>query len=160
MHPGLSFVVPMPQSLTIGDYEAVAARHGYSAIPAFLTFVADEHEKFIAFQQACLALAKPGTVTLELGLLRVPTVVIFKTSWLSYLLGRLVVKVTHMSLPNLLTQQILCKELIQNVCTLENIVTEADAIVHQFLFKPGQYEQKLRSFEALDKVLCQSKTLC
>lgn len=63
---------------------------------------------------ACLALCASGTVTLEAALAGVPQVVCYRLSWLSYLLARLLVRVEHASLVNLLLGERLVPEFIQN----------------------------------------------
>ena len=45
-----------------------------------------------ALPEADVAIASSGTVTLECAWFRVPTVVLYKTSWITHLLGRLFVK--------------------------------------------------------------------
>lgn len=154
MHPMLSFVIPVPQSLKIEDYWHIARDHNLFDVCDAIRFVVGEHEKYEALQVACVALSKPGTVTLELALLRVPTVVAYKTSWLSYAIGRCVVKVNAMSLPNLLTQKPLCKELIQQLCTVENMVCEVDTLIKEYRFQPEEYAAILHGFDVLDDVLC------
>ena len=154
MHPALSFVIPVPQSLCKDDYVHVARTHSLAAICDAVHFITDEQEKYSVLRSACVALAKPGTVTLELGLLRVPTVVAYKTSWLSYTLARCVVQVNQMSLPNLLTKKNICKELIQHACTVDNIVHEVDMLVRQYLYNPEQYAAKLQRFAVLEDELC------
>ena len=154
MHPMLSFVIPVPQSLTIDDYLRIARAHKRLSVCDVIHFITDDHEKYVALQSACVALAKPGTVTLELALLRVPTVVAFKTSWISYSLARLLVQIDQMSLPNLLTKKQLCTELLQKACTVDNMVREVDALAHQYLYAPEQYVTILQGFDVLADVLC------
>lgn len=160
MHPMLSFVIPVPQSLQVNDYVRIAAVHGFDELCKDICFITDDYEKYRVLQSACVALAKPGTVTLELGLLRVPTVVAYKTSWLSYAIARQVVQVQSMSLPNLLTEKPLCAEFIQQACTVDNIVGAVDALVQQYMHKPEQYAAILRGFDVLEDVLCHRSSLC
>lgn len=49
-----------------------------------------------------IALVKSGSATLEAAILGVPSAVLYKTSVLSYLIARLIVKVRHISLPNII----------------------------------------------------------
>lgn len=59
------------------------------------------------------AVVASGTATLEAALLGTPMVVIYRTSWLSYLLGRLLIRVPYISLVNLLAGEELVPEIIQ-----------------------------------------------
>lgn len=159
MHPMLSFVIPVPQSLAIDDYEQIAAKYGLEKVCRNIRFISKECEKYHILQSACVAIAKPGTVTLELGLLRVPTVVAYKTSWLSYAIARLVVQVTSMSLPNLLTGKQLFPELIQQACTIDKIVKTTDSLLRKYIHQPEEYASILRSFDDLEDVLCHRSSL-
>lgn len=59
------------------------------------------------------AIVTSGTATLEAAILDVPQVVCYKTSFISYCLGRLLVKVNYISLVNIICEQEVVKELIQ-----------------------------------------------
>ena len=74
-----------------------------------------------ALQSATVAIASSGTVTMECAYFRVPTVVIYKTSWSTYLLGRRFIKVKHLAMPNLLSDHLVYPEFIQQNATSENI---------------------------------------
>ena len=84
---------------------------------ARITVITQEDEKYQQLSQAFCALTKPGTITLELALLAVPSIVAFKTSWLTYTIARQLVTVTAMSLPNLFSSEIIFSEYIQKKCS-------------------------------------------
>lgn len=65
-----------------------------------------------------------GTATLENALLKLPMVVVYKTSWITYFIARLIIQVPYISLVNILRKQQVVKELIQNHATAENIAKE------------------------------------
>lgn len=58
-------------------------------------------DRFSAYASAHLALCASGTATLEVGLLTTPMIVVYRLSRFSYLLGRLLVRLPHYSLVNL-----------------------------------------------------------
>lgn len=95
-------------------------------------FVVDEQEKYRVMAHSMCALTKPGTNTLELALLGVPAVVVYKTSWLTYWLARMVVQVPSMTLPNLLTGKKMYTELLQSDCTPEAIAAKLHALVREY----------------------------
>ncbi len=82
------------------------------------------------FPRCHLVVAASGTVTLEAAIAGVPMVVIYKVSPLSYLLGRLLIRVNHISLVNLIAQEGVVPELIQNQATPENIAGEVGTILN------------------------------
>ncbi len=74
--------------------------------------------------EADLAIAASGTVTMECACFGVPTVVIYRTSWSTYQLGRRFIKVKHLAMPNLLGDGAIYPELIQNAATPALIAAE------------------------------------
>ena len=85
----------------------------------------EDRHKIIA--NSCLALAASGTVTLECALLKVPAIVAYKLSWLSYLVGRLLVDVPFISMPNLILNQKIFPEYIQDQANPDKIAAKAFA---------------------------------
>lgn len=74
-----------------------------------------------AMRQSTLAIACTGTVTLECAWFRLPTVALYKTSWSTYQLGKRIVKVKYLAMPNLLADEPVFPEFIQNDATPERI---------------------------------------
>jgi len=80
-----------------------------------------------AFETCSAAVAASGTVTLQGALAGVPMAVIYKVSPLSYLAGRALIKVRHISLVNLIAGREIVPELIQGKASPENI---ADTVLN------------------------------
>jgi lipid-A-disaccharide synthase len=74
-----------------------------------------------ALAQSDLAIASTGTVTMECAFFGVPTVTLYKTSWATYEIGKRIVKVKSLTMPNLLAGEEVFPEFIQNDATAENI---------------------------------------
>ncbi|MBI2890014.1 MAG: lipid-A-disaccharide synthase [Nitrospirae bacterium] len=83
------------------------------------TAVASQNELPRVLSEAEAALVVSGTATLVCALHRVPMVVVYRTSWLSYLIARLFVHVPFISLVNLVAERRLVDELIQHRATPE-----------------------------------------
>ena len=77
------------------------------------------------------AIVTSGTATLEAAILKVPQVVCYKTSSISYLLGKLFVKVKYIALVNLICDKEVVKELIQNDFNADNLVNELNRILNK-----------------------------
>lgn len=71
--------------------------------------------------RADLALAKSGTVTLECAFFGVPSVVFYKTWWLTWEIGHRIVQVKWAAMPNLLANEEVFPEFLQPAATAENI---------------------------------------
>ena len=101
-----------------------------------------------ALGQASLAIASSGTVTMECAWFRVPTVVLYKTSPLTHALGRALLKVPYLAMPNLLASEELFPEFIQSAANADNL---AEASLH-LLRDRGE---RTRILDGLDRVAAQ-----
>lgn len=88
------------------------------------------NQTYNLLMQAKAALVTSGTATLETALFAVPEVVCYKGSWLSYQIGRRLVKVKYISLVNLIMDRLVVKELIQHDLTVENFRNELDDLLN------------------------------
>ena len=79
--------------------------------------------------QAKAALVTSGTATLETALFSVPEVVCYKGSFLSYEIGRRLVKVKFISLVNLIMDKLVVKELIQHDMNVKNLQYELEELL-------------------------------
>ena len=78
-----------------------------------------------ALAAADLAIASTGTVTMECAYFGVPTVALYKTSWSTYELGKRLIQVGFLAMPNLLAGEELFPEFIQHRATPENLARAA-----------------------------------
>jgi lipid-A-disaccharide synthase len=78
-----------------------------------------------ALRGAELAIASTGTVTMECAWFGVPAVTLYKTSWATYQIGRRIVKVNSLTMPNLLAGTTVYPEFLQDAATAENIARAA-----------------------------------
>ena len=80
--------------------------------------------------QAKAAIVTSGTATLETALFDVPEVVCYKSSWLTYQIGKRVIRVKYISLVNLIMDKPVVKELIQDKLTAYHIRLELEKLLH------------------------------
>jgi lipid-A-disaccharide synthase len=78
-----------------------------------------------ALLQADIAIASTGTVTLECAYFGVPTVALYKTSWLTWEIAKRIVTVKYGAMPNLLANREIFPEFIQGAATADNIARAA-----------------------------------
>jgi lipid-A-disaccharide synthase len=74
-----------------------------------------------ALADSDVAIASTGTVTMECAFFGVPTVTLYKTSWLTYEIGKRIVTVKSLTMPNLLAGEEIYPEYIQKAATPENL---------------------------------------
>lgn len=95
-----------------------------------------------------VAVVASGTAALEAALMQRPMVVVYRVAPLTALVGRLLLKVRHVSLPNLLLGRAVVPELLQERMTPEAICTE----VQRLLSGPAR-EAMVAELASLPKVL-------
>jgi lipid-A-disaccharide synthase len=74
-----------------------------------------------ALAGADVAIASTGTVTMECAFFGVPTVTLYKTSWLTYQIAKRIVTVKSLTMPNLLAGETVYPEFVQHDATPENL---------------------------------------
>ncbi|HEY6258302.1 MAG TPA: lipid-A-disaccharide synthase [Xanthobacteraceae bacterium] len=111
--------------------------------------VVEAKDKLAAFRTARAALAKSGTVTLELALAGVPMVTAYKVSWLEEIVARLAIKVPSAILPNLILAENVVPEFLQRACTPQNLV---DALSPLLADSP-QRRAQLDAFTRLEAIM-------
>ena len=123
-YPDLRIVIPVVDSVAHVVRDITQAWR----LPSVL--IIDMAERFDAFSAANAAMAKSGTVTLELALADVPMVVAYRISPTSaFLVRRMGVAVEHASLVNLLAGRQVVPECLQEGCTPELLAETVDDIL-------------------------------
>ena len=122
----------------------------YSPLSEFNNVRLVEEDTYNLLLNAHAAIVTSGTATLETALFKVPQIVVYKTTRLSYAFVKMVIKVRFISLVNLIADREIIKELIQDDANLENISNELNAIITD-----GSYRNKILKyydtiFELLD----------
>ena len=93
-----------------------------------------EGQTLEAIAAADLAITKSGTVNLEVALLNVPQVIIYKVNPITIWIARKILKfsIPFMSPPNLVLMEEIVPELLQEKATVENIVNQSlDLLLNQ-----------------------------
>jgi lipid-A-disaccharide synthase len=107
--------------------------------------VTEQADKQAAFRAARAALAKSGTVTLELALAGVPMVAAYKVSRIDAFIMRSLVKVPSVVLANLVIGENVVPELLQEDCTPERLTDALVAVL-------GDTPERRRQVEAFAKL--------
>lgn len=111
--------------------------------------VVDADEKRAAFRRARAALAASGTVTLELAVAGVPSVVAYRVSLLEEAIAKLFVKVPTIVLANLVLDDNVMPEILQRQATPERLASELVRIVGA----TPERARQLAAFARLDRVM-------
>jgi lipid-A-disaccharide synthase len=124
------------------DYQfVIAAAPGrtdsdYGALEDYVHIVSGD--TYGALRHARAAVINSGTASLEAALIGTPQVVGYRIAWLTYLVGRIILKIKYISLANLVIDRAAFKELLQNYLTGENLVMEIRRILED-----GNYRARM-----------------
>jgi len=91
-------------------------------IPAGAAVTLIEDATYDLMMHADVAMVTSGTATLETGWFGTPMVVVYKTSPVSFFIGRLLVDVPYIGLVNIVAGQKVVPELLQSEMTKENLL--------------------------------------
>lgn len=117
------------------DYQFVIAGAPSQDFSFYEPFLKKENVHFISnktydlLQVAHAALVTSGTATLETALFKVPEVVCYKGSWVSYQIAKRIITLKYISLVNLIMDQEVVKELIQDDFNSRQLKIELNKIL-------------------------------
>lgn len=126
----LEFFVPIAAGIDQYMLEKMAAGRGVN-----LCFT---HDRTYDLMNICgFAIATSGTVVLEAAIMGLPCVSLYRMAPLNYAIGRLLVKIDHFTLPNILAGRAVQPELLQDQVTAQGVFQAA----RRFYAEPGYREQ-------------------
>ena len=116
------FAIPVVE--TTVDYVRAAVKN-WAVKPE----IVDSGARYELYKRTYVAIVASGTVSAELAMLHVPTIVTYKMNRITTLIGRLLIKVRWVSLVNILLNQMVYPEFLGGDATADNIINALDNIV-------------------------------
>ncbi|HJY11545.1 MAG TPA: lipid-A-disaccharide synthase, partial [Flavobacterium sp.] len=136
------------------EYEFVIAGAPSQEYDFYQQFISNKNIKFVSnktydlLRSSTAALVTSGTATLETALFKVPEVVCYKGSNISYQIAKRIITLKYISLVNLIMDQEVVTELIQADCNTKRIREEL-----QKLLEPQYREKLLKNYDILEQKL-------
>ncbi|MGZ0078889.1 lipid-A-disaccharide synthase [Methylomonas sp. YC3] len=131
--PELQFVLPQADSISDA---ALAAHFGNTSLAVKVI----KQQPYDVIQCCDAVMTTSGTASLEIALLGVPMVIVYRLAAFSYWLGKRLVKIPFIGLPNIIAGKAIVKELIQEQLTAENLAAEILQLLGD-----GDYRQRCLS---------------
>jgi lipid-A-disaccharide synthase len=138
--PEIQFVLAGLSSLSDSYYDPFSELENVKII---------KDEPYPLMAHADVAIVASGTATLETAYLGTPLVVIYKIASVSYLIGKLLVDIEHIAMPNLIIGERAVTELIQNEARGQTIADE----VLKLLTDPSVKSEMLEKLDMLKDLL-------
>ncbi len=137
---GFQIVVGCADTIDKSLIEQIYPGGGYTIVKGYEF----EIKKFAKF-----GIVKSGTSTMESALLEMPMVIIYKTSSLTYQIGKRLIKIGNLGMVNIIAGETIAPEIIQDAVTGENIEAE----VTKVLQSPQLLEKQQKGFERIKENL-------
>jgi len=107
--------------------------------------ISDDKIKSHTLKKSVFAVAKSGTVSLEICKSKVPSVIIYKMNFLNYIIVRSLVKVKFANIINIAAEKEVIPELLQTKCNPKNLLK----IVSSFLDDPNKIKNQIEETQSI-----------
>ncbi|CAN1595610.1 LpxB Lipid A disaccharide synthetase [Candidatus Pelagibacterales bacterium] len=109
----------------------------------------NEKEKNFYIKDSILTISKSGTITLDICKNQCPLIVVYKTSWLNYLLIKPFVKTKYGNILNIIAQKEIIPELIQDKCNADEIYKLAKEFIENDLLRKNLVDDYTKILETI-----------
>ncbi len=116
--------------------------------------ISDDKIKAHILQKSVFAVAKSGTVSLEICNAKIPSVILYKMSFINFLIVKSLVKTKYANIINISANKEIIPELLQSKCNPENIFKHVDS----FLDQPDKIKEQQKKVQIILNELKTSKS--
>jgi lipid-A-disaccharide synthase len=109
--------------------------------------ISDEKIKSYILKKSTFAVAKSGTISLEICKANVPSIIIYKINFINFFIVKMLVKVKFANIINIAACKEIIPELLQEKCNAKNIFNKVD----EFLTNPGLSTNQINQFKEIIK---------
>jgi lipid-A-disaccharide synthase len=109
----------------------------------------NEKEKNFYIKDSILTISKSGTITLDICKNQCPLIVVYKTSWLNFLLIKPFVKTKYGNILNIIAQKEIIPELIQDKCNPDEIYKLAKEFIENDLLRKNLVDDYTKILETI-----------
>ena len=107
--------------------------------------ISDDKIKSHILQKSIFAVAKSGTVSLEICNAKIPSIILYKMGFINYLIIKSLVKTKYANIVNFAANNEIIPELLQSQCNSENIFK----FVSSFLENPDKMKEQIRKVQII-----------
>jgi len=109
--------------------------------------ISDEKIKSYILKKSMFAVAKSGTISLEICNSNVPSIIIYKINFINFFIVKMLVKVKFANIINIAAGKEIIPELLQEKCSAKNIFNKVD----EFLTNPDLSTNQVNQFKEIIK---------
>ena len=107
--------------------------------------ISDNEIKFHTLKKSVFAVAKSGTVSLEICKSKIPSIILYKMNFINYFIVRLLVKVKFANIINIAANEEVIPELLQSKCNAKNIFES----VSEFINNPNKMKEQINKSQLI-----------
>ena len=107
--------------------------------------VSDDKLKGHLLKKSIFAIAKSGTVSLEICNAKIPSIIVYKMNLINFLIVKMLVKIKYANIINIAAKEEIIPELLQSKCNSKNIYNE----VSKFLDTPSLVKEQVRKTQTI-----------
>ena len=105
--------------------------------------ISDEKIKFEILNSSIFAVAKSGTISLEICNAKIPSIIIYKMNFINFLIVKMLVKIKYANILNIAAGQMIIPELLQSKCNPKEIYK----LVSSFLEDQNKIKKQISNTE-------------
>jgi lipid-A-disaccharide synthase len=109
--------------------------------------VSDEKIKLHLLRKSIFAIAKSGTVSLEICHEKIPSIILYKMNFINFLIIKMLIKTKYANIINIAAREEIIPELLQSKCNAKNIYKT----VNVFLNSPLKIKEQIIKTESIIK---------
>jgi lipid-A-disaccharide synthase len=110
--------------------------------------ISDDKIKAHILKKSIFAVAKSGTISLEICNAKIPSIILYKMNFINFLIIKMLVKIKYANIVNIVANEEIIPELLQSKCNAKNIYK----LVNEFLDTPSKMkEQVVKTQNILNK---------
>ena len=153
----LDFIKLMNEKYTDMTYVFHSTREYSDLIKSFINessltnceIVSDDKIKSHILQKSVFAVAKSGTVSLEISNAKIPSIILYKMGFINFMIVKSLVKTKYANIINFAANEEIIPELLQSDCNSKNIFKH----VSNFLEDPNKIKEQVNKVQnVLDKL--------
>ena len=144
-HADFQFILPVASTLNIAFIQSFLVRHSHLNIRVV-------KDRPYNIMQVCHAImTASGTATLEIALMGIPNVIVYRIAHLSYFILKRMITIDNIGLVNIVAEKNIVKEYIQYEAIAEDIAAEIDKLLYNESYRNNMIVELSKVREKLGK---------
>jgi lipid-A-disaccharide synthase len=144
-HRDIQFILPVASTLNTQYIQSFLTGHSHLDIRVI-------KDRSYNIMQICHAImTASGTATLEIALMGIPNVIVYRVAPISYFILKRMITIDNIGLVNIVAEKNIVREFIQDEANPERIATEVDRLLYDDTYRENMIDELAKVKEKLGK---------